>query len=119
MISFDDLQKDIYLTGFDPDQKTRILSVEPMDGVVHVVGRNDDGSFVDTMVFESDLARYTLADKRLMWSFTADADDYRLVSEAWRIKLAWLFDPMTAVHTSSIEPLPDQITAVYDAMLFV
>ncbi|MDW8215255.1 MAG: helicase-related protein [Roseiflexaceae bacterium] len=38
-------------------------------------------------------------------------------SEARRIRLAHLFDPLLAVHTSLIEPLPHQITAVYEAML--
>ncbi len=39
------------------------------------------------------------------------------MSEANRIHLAYLFDPVLAVHTSIVEPLPHQITAVYDAML--
>ena len=41
----------------------------------------------------------------------------RLVSEAYRISLAHLFDPYLAVHTSSVEPLPHQISAVYQEML--
>ena len=39
------------------------------------------------------------------------------MSEAQRIRLAHLFDPVLAVHTSVVEPLPHQITAVYEAML--
>ena len=35
------------------------------------------------------------------------------MSEAQRI----LFDPLLAVHTSVVDPLPHQITAVYEAML--
>ncbi|MDZ7758673.1 MAG: hypothetical protein U5L00_00225 [Desulfovermiculus sp.] len=31
--------------------------------------------------------------------------------------MAYLFDPMMAVHTSNVEPLPHQITAVYETML--
>ena len=42
---------------------------------------------------------------------------FRLVSEAHRIRLAHLFDPVLAVHTSLVDPLPHQITAVYEAML--
>ena len=34
-----------------------------------------------------------------------------------RIRLAHLFDPVLAVHTSLVESLPHQITAVYEAML--
>jgi superfamily II DNA or RNA helicase len=42
---------------------------------------------------------------------------FRLLSEAHRIGLAYLFDPLLAVHTSLVEPLPHQITAVYGDML--
>ena len=39
------------------------------------------------------------------------------MSEAQRIRLAHLFDPLLAVHTSVVDPLPHQITGVYEAML--
>ena len=51
------------------------------------------------------------------WSFDGDGDLFRLVSEALRIHRAHLFDSALAVHTSLVEPLPHQITAVYQAML--
>ncbi len=51
------------------------------------------------------------------WSFDGDGGLFRLVSEAHRIRLAYLFDPLLAVHTSLVEPLPHQITAVYGEML--
>lgn len=51
------------------------------------------------------------------WSFDGDEANFRLVSEAQRIRLAHLFDPVLAVHTSNVEPLPHQITAVYEAVL--
>ena len=38
---------------------------------------------------------------------------FRVASEAQRIRLAHLFDPYLAVHSSRITPLPHQITAVY------
>ena len=50
------------------------------------------------------------------WSFDGDGALFRLVSEAHRIRLAHLFDPVLAVHTSLVDPLPHQITAVYEAM---
>ena len=51
------------------------------------------------------------------WSFDGDGGLFRLVSEAHRIRLAYLFDPLLAVHSSLVEPLPHQITAVYEEML--
>jgi len=49
--------------------------------------------------------------------FNAPGEEFRLVAEAYRINLAYLFDPMMAVHTSNVQPLPHQITAVYESML--
>ena len=40
-----------------------------------------------------------------------------MAAEAYRIHLAYLFDPVLAVHTSLIEPLPHQIMGVYGDML--
>ena len=51
------------------------------------------------------------------WSFDGDGKLFRLVSEAHRIHLAYLFDPLLAIHSSVVDPLPHQITAVYGEML--
>lgn len=50
-------------------------------------------------------------------SFTADGSLFRLTSEAQRLRLGFLFDPMIAVNTSAVDPLPHQIVAVYETML--
>ena len=49
--------------------------------------------------------------------FSGDGAKFKLATEALRIHLAYLFDPMTAVNMSNVEPLPHQITAVYESML--
>lgn len=51
------------------------------------------------------------------YSFDADAEEFKLGTEALRIHLAHLFDPMMAIHASNVDPLPHQITAVYESML--
>ncbi|MFP4444394.1 MAG: DEAD/DEAH box helicase, partial [Spirochaetia bacterium] len=51
------------------------------------------------------------------WDFSADGNLFKLVSESLRIKLGYLFDPFLAVNSSDVEPLPHQITAVYEKML--
>ena len=43
------------------------------------------------------------------WSFDADGSLLRPASEAHRIRLAHLFDPYLASHTSRVEPLPHRI----------
>ena len=68
-------------------------------------------------MYRSDEGRIEIADKGKPWSFDGDGKLFRLVAEAHRIRLAHLFDPVLAVHTSLVEPLPHQITAVYEEML--
>ena len=51
------------------------------------------------------------------WKFTSNAFNFKLVAEAYRINLAYIFEPYLAVHSSLIEPLPHQISAVYERML--
>lgn len=50
-------------------------------------------------------------------SFTGDGATFRLVAEAMRIRMAAQFDPMLAVTTSDLQPLPHQIQAVYGELL--
>lgn len=40
-----------------------------------------------------------------------------MLAEAYRMSVAWLFEPYSAVYSSAIEPLPHQISAVYEKML--
>ncbi|MBR1646580.1 MAG: DUF3883 domain-containing protein [Selenomonadaceae bacterium] len=49
--------------------------------------------------------------------FDSDSETFRLTSEAYRIKHACPAEPYLAVHASQIEPLPHQISAVYEKLL--
>ena len=69
------------------------------------------------LLYRHDEARLEVAEAGRPWSFDGDGALFRLASKAHRIRLAHLFDPVLAVHTSLVDPLPHQITAVYEAML--
>ena len=79
--------------------------------------RAASGKVGEELLYRDDEARLELVSEGRPWSFDGDGGLYRLVAEAQRIRLAHLFDPMLAVHTSLVDPLPHQITAVYEAML--
>ncbi|MBX3030769.1 MAG: DUF3883 domain-containing protein [Chloroflexi bacterium] len=76
-----------------------------------------DGTPAQRLRTREDEADMSIAQEGRAWAFDGDADDFRLASEAKRISLAHLFDPYVAVSTSLVEPLPHQITAVYERML--
>jgi hypothetical protein len=75
------------------------------------------GGVGNALLYRHDEPRLEVVEVGRPWSFDGDGDLFRLVSEAQRIRLAHLFDPVLAVHTSLVEPLPHQITAVYEEML--
>ena len=75
------------------------------------------GKVANELLYRHDEPRIEVVAQGRPWSFDGDGTQFRLVSEAHRIRLAHLFDPVLAVHTSVVEPLPHQITAVYEAML--
>ena len=76
-----------------------------------------EGRLGNELVYRHDEPRLEIVAAGRPWSFDGDGSLFRLVSEAHRIRLAHLFDPLLAVHTSLVDPLPHQITAVYEAML--
>ena len=82
-----------------------------------LIYRPPSGGVAEEILYRDDEARLELAEQGRPWSFDGDGAKYRLVAEAHRIRLAHLFDPLLAVHCSLVEPLPHQITAVYQAML--
>ena len=75
------------------------------------------GKVANELLYRDDEPRLEIVEVGRPWSFDGDGALFRLVSEAQRIRLAHLFDPVLAVHTSVVEPLPHQITAVYESML--
>lgn len=79
--------------------------------------RLPDGSVRQQLLYRDDEARLSVDGHGMPFSFDADGALFRLGLESMRIRLAYLFDPMIAVHTSRIEPLPHQIEAVYGTML--
>jgi superfamily II DNA or RNA helicase len=84
---------------------------------VTLVYNRADGQPGTQLLYRDDETNLEIAQAGRTWHFDADGSLFRLVAEAYRIHLAHLFDPVLAVHTSLVEPLPHQITGVYGEML--
>jgi len=118
MLKLEEINKDAQVAGFDPNGIVRVVSVEPVGtDALTVYFKGSDGKLAEQMLFRTDEPRLSLAEAGRAWAFDAPAEGFKLGLEAYRIRLAHLFDPMMAVHTSNVQPLPHQITAVYEAML--
>jgi SNF2 family DNA or RNA helicase len=118
VIRLEDLQPEAAVRGILPDAAVTVASVEwHGSDALTLVYRGPDGRVADEILYRHDEPRLEIVAAGRPWSFDGDGALFRLVSEAHRIRLAHLFDPVLAVHTSLVDPLPHQITAVYEAML--
>ena len=82
-----------------------------------VTYRDVHGQTGQAVVRREQEARIHLDNATRAHAFDGDAESWRLAAEALRIKYAALFDPMLAVASSDLRPLPHQIKAVYGEML--
>ncbi len=118
MARLEDLTPGARVTGVVAGQAVTVVQVQwHGNQAVTLTYRDDAGHVADQLVYRDDEAALAVDDAGRAWSFTADGALFRLVSEARRIELAYLFDPLLAVTTSNVMPLPHQITAVYEEML--
>lgn len=114
----EDITPDASLVGVLPDQAVTVVSAQWYGSdALELVYRDSSGRLGNQLLSRSDEPNLAIAQVGRPWSFDGDGELFRLVSEAHRIRLAHLFDPVLAVHTSMVDPLPHQITAVYEAML--
>ncbi len=117
-LKLEDLQTDTTVRGILPDTVITVVSVEwHGSDALTLVYRGPSGRVADEVLYRHDEPRLETIEAGRPWSFDGDGALFRLVSEAHRIRLAHLFDTVLAVHTSLVDPLPHQITAVYETML--
>ena len=118
MATLEDLKKGAQVGGILPDQSVTIVDVNWYgNSCVELTYKDPRGRLGNSLLYRDDETRLKIERSGRSWSFDSDGEIFRLVSEAYRIRLAHLFDPHLAVHTSVLEPLPHQITAVYGEML--
>ncbi|MHB8831956.1 MAG: DEAD/DEAH box helicase, partial [Desulfobacteria bacterium] len=118
MARLEDLQPNASIRGILPDCLVSVVSVQWFGSeALELTYKTPSGKVANELLYRHDEPRLEVVERGRPWSFDGDGSLFRLVSEAQRIRLAYLFDPVLAVHTSIVDPLPHQITAVYEAML--
>ena len=114
----EDLRPLSIVRGVHPDGAVTVVGAQWFGSeAVELTYKTPEGAVANELLYRHDEDRLEVVAEGSPWSFDGDGALFRLVSEAQRIRLAHLFDPVLAVHTSVVEPLPHQITAVYEAML--
>ena len=118
MLKLEDITPGATLKGIVPDMSVSVVSAQWYGSeALELTYKTPSGKVANELLYKHDEPRLDLVERGRPWSFDGDGELFRLVSEAQRICLAHLFDPVLAVHTSVVDPLPHQITAVYEALL--
>ena len=119
MVRLEELQPGIIVKGILPSEPVRIVerNWRASNTAVGIVYEVSPGNFGNTLLYRDSEASLEIVTIGITRTFDGDGKMFRLISEAYRIQLAHLFDPWLAVHTSQVRPLPHQITAVYEDML--
>src|SRR3989454_56831 len=114
----EDLTPGNSLIGLESSVVATIVAVVPIaEGAVQVIYKTPEGTLKERLLGRADETTIALATQERPWAFDGDGEAFQLAIEAKRIDLAFLFDPMMAVHTSNVEALPHQITGVYESLL--
>jgi superfamily II DNA or RNA helicase len=118
MIKLEQLLPSASVRGIIPDAMVTVVTVEWFGSdALELTYKSPAGVVGNELLYRHDEPRLEVVELGRPWSFDGDGSMFRLVAEAHRIRLAHIFDPVLAVHTSLVDPLPHQITAVYEAML--
>ncbi|MEP9386500.1 helicase-related protein [Mesorhizobium sp. KR9-304] len=117
MAGFEAIRPGAKIKGLEAQGIAEVVSVSKFgDDAINVVFRSN-GRVSERLLYRGEEVGLEFASAGTVYSFDADGELLKLASEAYRIRLAHLFDPYLAVSASQIEALPHQITAVYGEML--
>ena len=117
MLKLEAIEPGLQVNGLVSGHIAKIVAVEKVGtDALQVFFTSDLGPSAQQL-YRSNEAELSVAEAHLPWTFDAPSDEFKLALEAMRIKLGYLFDPMMAVHSSNVIPLPHQISAVYENML--
>lgn len=109
-MKLEQLQTNTAIRGIVPDALVTVVSVRWFGSeALELTDKTASGKVANELPYRHDDPRPELVEQGRPWSLEGAL--FRVVSEAQRIRLAHLFDPMQAVHTSIVQPLPYQITA--------
>lgn len=87
------------------------------ENILEVVFEDEQENLGKQLLSREDENRLTVCKNQSSYHFDMSKEKIELILDAYRINLAYFFDPYLAIHNSQIDPLPHQISAVYQEML--
>ncbi len=116
MLNVTDLEAGVLIEGPKWLEPVEIKKVDQLDGMVRIIGSlTQSGTHVDAVLAAEELTHISL--KKINCDFSSEPWKVFLALETIRYRFAFLYDPLLAMNSSKIDPLPHQIDAVYGHVL--
>lgn len=96
-----------------PEQVHVITAYQVGEGI-KIVGRGDSNKYYDPFIPQEKFSEIIFVEQG---SYDGDATKFRLAVEAFRLGLAYEYDPYFSLSIARVDPLPHQLEAVYDYFL--
>lgn len=100
MAKLEEITRGSSVKGILPEGMVTVVDVKWIGTVaIEVTYKSSQGKLGSELLYRDREATIEVAEAGRPWGFDGDGARFRLLSEARRIKLAYLFDPLLAVHT--------------------
>ncbi len=97
-------------------EAVEVLQIQDLGEYVRIVGvMTRSRAYVDQVLLKAEIGQ--IASAGAAPRFAANPRHFFLAMEAYRYRFASLYDPLLAMNTSKVDPLPHQIEAVYGYVL--
>lgn len=114
MAKFEELKREACVRGISPSGLVAVVDAQWFGcNVVQLTYRDAAGRVNQELMYRDRQAGLEIVSAGKPWTFDAEGAILHLVSETCRIDLLVLLYPVLAIHTSLVQPLPNQISAVY------
>jgi hypothetical protein len=105
------------VSGVEPTELVEIRTLSPFAGKTLVEGIGVESRRVIRRPLAGDELTKLVRVRGTEFTFDGDPEAFLLGAEAERIRIAHQFDPLFAVNSSVVDPLPHQVEAVYRYLL--
>src|SRR2546422_1282461 len=115
MLELKNIKPGTVITGPKWPEPVEVKKIDSDGSYVHIVGATLTGRHVDQLIPIEELSDVSI--KAVETDFRSDPANVFLALETKRYRFASLYDPLLAMNTSKVDPLPHQIEAVYGYIL--
>lgn len=89
MAKLEDLKPNAIVRGILPERQVAVVGVQWFGtNAIELTYKDSEGKVANTLLYRSNESEFSIVEEGRPWSFDADGNQFRLVSEANRIRLA-------------------------------